>query len=706
MAYEIQQIDIDMLKAKFNTVWIKLELANVYLYENGSKTFNSNFKPFTDISGELKDGSFSNDSGSDIRRTLDLDFIIRDDKSDIAKDPNLWINKFIIAYLGVSNHYVENIKYYPLGVFIMNTPSYSYSLLDRSLSLSCIDLVALLNGDRKGVINGVLSTKIEGVPEICNASITLTDNNNKLIVVNIESDYYKPLTKTEEGETPYFDMNIGFNITNHTFNSVYKDYSVYISINRCKHFILKSTDKKIIKYSDLIIGQDYVCNFYGNTNEDYCFILYNPNTISGAMTSVIQQYSPFNYLIETIGSNLTYPDGSNPTYIPYNLDFGTGATQWDIIVKLRDLITGYSTFFDEYGTFCCKAIPTCESDEILLDERVFEPLVISEKSTYELNSIKNVTEVWGGSQETDRYDEKPSITIDTKNKKVIIDVAYNQYACDEHGSHNSPYNYSTSELLGFTMPKISESDINIAINEKYPIYIRVNYEKDQSTGETLPEILLINDYANKNLTPLDYLTAEYGYCFKPQYNDGLTWYAVFYGEFQPHAVCLLVDEYPNAEQINADKIKYNCRQISYIYNKGLVTTYLNGKESTYVLEEDCPYTINKIGELPQVLSGDDYDSIYTTDLARQRAEYEAWKAGRLTDSITIETKLIPFINTEIKIKYKSIRTGSVNTYIIDKIEHSFTNFTTTIEMHKFYATYPFIVNNQKGGIDAYTKLNK
>ncbi len=100
----------------------------------------------------------------------------------------------------------------------------------------------------------------------------------------------------------------------------------------------------------------------------------------------------------------------------------------------------------------------------------------------------------------------------------------------------------------------------------------------------------------------------------------------------------------------------------------------------------------------QVLSGNDYEQIYTTDLARQRAEYEAWKAGRLTDSITVETRLIPFLDVNMKITYKSLRTGQVDTYIVDKISHSFDTFTTTIEMHKFYTTYPFIINTERGAI--------
>jgi hypothetical protein len=42
----------------------------------------------------------------------------------------------------------------------------------------------------------------------------------------------------------------------------------------------------------------------------------------------------------------------------------------------------------------------------------------------------------------------------------------------------------------------------------------------------------------------------------------------------------------------------------------------------YRVVPNSPFAIETIGELNQVLSGDQYDEIYTTELAKERAEYE------------------------------------------------------------------------------------
>lgn len=710
--YDIQQIDIDMLKANYSTVWIKLCLANIYEKVNGETVFNSDFKTIADISGELIGGNYSCDSTSDIRRTLNLDFFVKNDDYDIGSNKNIWINKFIIAYIGVSNFLVENIRYYPLGVYIINSPNYSYSADSKSLSISCTDLVSLLNGDRNGIVYGALTTKIECVPKICNAEATI-NTATKTVLIDIINDSYNPLNLSDEEAAPYFDCKVGFNITSSALKTDnYSDYEVLISINGFKSYKLKNLTKtgETIYFSDLQYNQDYICNFEGTSSDDYCFVFYGkPNTISGAMTSVIEQFTPFNYIIENIGADVTNIDGSNPTYIPYDLEFSTGVSKWEIITKLRDLYSGWQAFFDVYGTFICNKIPTCEGDDVVLDETLFDDynLVLSESSTYDFTSVKNFTEVWGKCQETDRYDDVPEVEFDDINQKVNIYLELPYYACDLQGAHNDPYVYTTTELLGFTMPEISEFDREKAVKNNYSVYCYVNYKSDKSANlDTLPPILLIDDYTNKNLTGFEKLLNNTGYCIQPKYYDGTEYMAVFCGEFQIHAICMLVDNEPTEEQKKQDKITYNCHQISYMYNSNNITyVYNSGNVSIYTgkqdidnsivkyIEDDCPYTINKIGIVNQSLSGEDYEQIYTSDLARQRAEYEAWKAGRLTDSLTIETRLIPFLDVNKKINYKSIRTGKVDTYIIDKISHSFNNFTTTIEMHKFYPTYPYVVTN-------------
>ena len=693
MNYEIQQIDIDMLKARVSTVWIKFEIANIYNYENGKKVFNSSFKPIADISGELLNGSYSSDSTSDIRRTFSTTFYAQNDNFQIASNKNMWLNKFVIAYIGVLNHYVENMKFYPLGVYIIQDASYSYSATENTVSFNCDDLVTMLNGDRSGIIPGVQDMEINCVPAINDVSITENDSH-KIININIINKDYTPLTDSDTA--PYFDLEVGFNIPKEKMKyiqSYYEGWNVTVSINNSKsYFLIDYVKHQKVKFTDLTLGQDYITNFYGNNLSSYSFILLGkPNTISGAMSNIITQFSPFNYMIDDIGADVTNVDGSNATYIPYDLTFSTGVTNWEVISKLRDLYSGWEAFFDVYGNFICSKIPTCEDDECLVTADVFDSIVISEKDTYELNSIKNVVEVWGKNQETDRYDDTSTYTLDLINNKCILDLSLSLYACDSTGKHNSPYIY-TNELIGFTCPNISDDDRRLIKTYNIPIYVRVNYNK--TSDENLDEILLIADATNKNRTTIDEIINGVGYCFTPKYILD-TCYAIFNGEFQVHAIALNVDKEPTDEEKENYKKYYNCNQISYIYSSGNRIFYTNeGEQYEKYIEQSSPYSVNEVGELIKVLSGEEYEAIYTTDLARQRAEYEVWKSARLTDSITINTVLIPFLYENIKVQYKSIRTGETAEYIIDKVSHSFDSYTTSIQMHKFYSAYPTIVKNK------------
>ena len=101
----------------------------------------------------------------------------------------------------------------------------------------------------------------------------------------------------------------------------------------------------------------------------------------------------------------TIPDWNQ---VPYDLEFSTGATVWEIVTKLRDLYPGYEAFFDEEGTFICQRIPNCDADEVVLTNEIINPLVISESSTVDLSSVRNVTRIYGKAIETDRYSEECS----------------------------------------------------------------------------------------------------------------------------------------------------------------------------------------------------------------------------------------------------------------------------------------------------------
>jgi hypothetical protein len=92
--------------------------------------------------------------------------------------------------------------------------------------------------------------------------------------------------------------------------------------------------------------------------------------------------------------------------------------------------------------------------------------------------------------------------------------------------------------------------------------------------------------------------------------------------------------------------------------------------------------------LNQVLSGDQYDEIYTTELAKERAEYENWKVARINDNLTINCLMIPWLEGNEKVEYQLQKTNEINEYIIKQITGSVSTWQQSITMQKFYPLYP------------------
>ena len=108
-------------------------------------------------------------------------------------------------------------------------------------------------------------------------------------------------------------------------------------------------------------------------------------------------------------------------------------------------------------------------------------------------------------------------------------------------------------------------------------------------------------------------------------------------------------------------------------------------------DSNSPFSIDKIGYRLQILSGGEYDDITTSVLAKERAEYETWLKSRLTDTVTLEMVIIPFLETNQKIQYKKLSYGSVDIYIIKSLSYSYMDGTMTMTMNKFYELDPFII---------------
>ena len=102
---------------------------------------------------------------------------------------------------------------------------------------------------------------------------------------------------------------------------------------------------------------------------------------------------------------------------------------------------------------------------------------------------------------------------------------------------------------------------------------------------------------------------------------------------------------------------------------------------------NSPFTIQKIGEILDVKTGSEYDTITSDSLALDKAIHENWKNCRLTDQITITTLLLPFLDVNIKVSYKPKNCEEERQYIIKSVSHDFAGFTSTINMYRFYPAF-------------------
>ena len=133
--------------------------------------------------------------------------------------------------------------------------------------------------------------------------------------------------------------------------------------------------------------------------------------------------------------------------------------------------------------------------------------------------------------------------------------------------------------------------------------------------------------------------------------------------------------------------KYNKNQDCYQYlGMYQIEAYTEDRLS------DSPFSIDKIGLRLQVLTGGEYDDITDIELCQQRADYENWLAGRFNDSLTLETVLIPFLEGNQKITYRSKMNGQTASYIIKSISFNISNEPTcSLTMSKYYDLYPDII---------------
>lgn len=162
----------------------------------------------------------------------------------------------------------------------------------------------------------------------------------------------------------------------------------------------------------------------------------------------------------------------------------------------------------------------------------------------------------------------------------------------------------------------------------------------------------------------------------------------FIGQSQSHAMTKFVDAMPSAEQIAADKIAEACDNLEYV-----VVNDPNRTDDLY----NSRLTIDKIGRRNLVCSGSEYEGYTSDESAMTVCKYTLWKNCRLTDSITLNMHMIPWLDVNEKVKYApeylksdAEKPNIAVEWIIKKIDKNIGEGTMNVTLSRYYPYYPYI----------------
>lgn len=99
--------------------------------------------------------------------------------------------------------------------------------------------------------------------------------------------------------------------------------------------------------------------------------------------------------------------------VPYDIEIAQGGTVYEILKELRDILPQYQMFFDVDGVFHYEMIPSGKDAPTLIDDDVWQNILISESVSTDFENVKNYIEVYGRSHGIDHFSDKTTVNGST-----------------------------------------------------------------------------------------------------------------------------------------------------------------------------------------------------------------------------------------------------------------------------------------------------
>ncbi len=394
------------------------------------------------------------------------------------------------------------------------------------------------------------------------------------------------------------------------------------------------------------------------------------NIIRNAVIETLEKLARItNHRIDDIGEYKAMPDYNESwekyreenqetwNTIPFDQEFSAGCSVLSILTTFRDLYPNYEMFFDmEANTFICQLKPMCYEDDIYIDDSFLQRVLISENTSIDMTTVRNVCEVWGQVIETDFYCETCS-------------YSNNIYSSTISGYEGGYYNGDT---IALKIPVANSAGSKLNVN---------NFGAISILNEANEEPIKANE-----LKPNEVYTFKIK---KTRVDKQDVVKAYLLGQWQVHAINVLTNGRKSGKIVtSSDGKKFE------LYSKEYFQKFYNCDHVDFTIIANSPFTVEKLGEIPDVKASGEFENITSNDLAADRAKWENWKNCRLTDNITITTLLMPFLDVNKKVSYKRSDSDREHQYIISSVSHDFASFTTTITMYRFYPLYEMLLKER------------
>lgn len=315
--------------------------------------------------------------------------------------------------------------------------------------------------------------------------------------------------------------------------------------------------------------------------------------------------------------------------IPYDMTFEAGSTAYKVISEIINLYAGTQMYFDVNGTFIISRIPTSKNEINMLTDDILQPILINEQINTSLSNVYNHIKIYGKLNEPDYY---------TKTVTYSNGVYYASVVTSKLNENTGEYvdviydDYDNFDIFALRIPETNTKNQMININNLGNKLIV------DDTGNTLKEKYLDKD-------------TDCIFRYRKESDDFL-----YIGQYQ-------------------------CIGEAYLTNN---TTDTN---EYAVIDEVSDFSIEVIGDRLKVLTGGDYDKIYTNSLCNQRARKELYDASNMQDSLSISVIAIPWLDVNMKIQFTSNITNQISEYVVKNISCDYSTYQMNLQLSRFYPDY-------------------